>query len=255
MGKEDQIERVQSLFIKKILHLNPLTPGYLLRLETGRLPLGLNTLKNNIQFWIRCLNLDDSRITKQAFNALLNMKSGNSEKNWCFQLRDQICSLGFPFVWEKQDPILIKKLLPQILESFINNSIQRDYTSIENSTRYAHYKLYKTNITPERYLNNPNTPLYFVRIFSQLRLNLDTIRVKDKIIKLKSTEEPNCQLCNTPNDIRHILIDCSTYTSLRSKLLRTLTPSNLHIFLNDDRNLYKLVYFISKTIAHTSVLN
>ena len=185
-GNEVEIEKVQSMFLRRTLHLNPLTPSYILRLETGRLPLEFNSFKNTLSFWLRLISLNDNRIVKQAYLSLKDLKSGSQENNWCEKLKSKLNSLGFSSIWENQDPDLIKDNIPNILEAFITNSIQKDFASVENSNRYSFYKLYKSSFRPEIHLNESNFPLHIIRVFAQIRVNIDTIRTKNSILRFQT---------------------------------------------------------------------
>jgi hypothetical protein len=239
-SQEDLIERIQSNFIRKILHLNPMTPGYILRLETGRRPLSLNIFKNTLRFWFRCMAMPENRTTKQCYLALINTKSNSLRNNWAFKMQETLHSIGLSSVWESQDIEIIKSHLPNILTAYIDATIQNDYDSLTNSTRFSHYKLYKSSLYPEQYLNDPNIPINVVRIFAQARLNLNTLRIKDNIFRL----EANCPVCNVEDSIKHRLTECTLYTSFRNHIFPSLTPSNLHIFLNNKSNVFKFCNFI-----------
>lgn len=60
------VEKIQISFLKKILHLPICTPGYAVRLETGRKPLS-SIILNRAPDWIEKISkMDDTRFPKQC---------------------------------------------------------------------------------------------------------------------------------------------------------------------------------------------
>ena len=249
-GHEDSIERVQSNFIKKTLHLNPMTPSYILRLETGRRPLSLNIFKNTIRFWFRCLTQSDNRITRQCYLTLTKIKSDKLKDNWTYNLQKILYKIGFPFVWDSQNPDIIREQMTNILTAYIDSTIQNDYDALDHSTRYTHYKLYNNSPLSEQYLNDILIPIHLTRVFAQTRINLNTIRIKDEIYRTDT--ETNCLNCNVEDNIKHRITECLRFTSMRTHYFPSLTHSNLHIFLNNKNNVYKFYNLISEIFCKQS---
>jgi hypothetical protein len=74
----DIIEKVQSKFIRRLLHLDYKTPTYALRIEKNSYKLELTIARLTLNFIIRLLNMPDQRIAKMLFNTLRNTADGET---------------------------------------------------------------------------------------------------------------------------------------------------------------------------------
>ncbi|UYV62066.1 Transposase [Cordylochernes scorpioides] len=50
---KDLLDNIQDIFIRRFLNLPRYTPGYLIRLETGRISLSVTALKLTLKYWLR----------------------------------------------------------------------------------------------------------------------------------------------------------------------------------------------------------
>ncbi|UYV74751.1 hypothetical protein LAZ67_12000810 [Cordylochernes scorpioides] len=65
---KDLLDNIQDIFIRRFLNLPRYTPGYLIRLETGRISLSVTALKLTLKYWLRVLNMSSDRLPRICFN-------------------------------------------------------------------------------------------------------------------------------------------------------------------------------------------
>jgi hypothetical protein len=98
----DILEKVQSQFIRRLFHLDCKTPTYALRLETNSCKLELALAGHTINFSIRLLSMDDSRIAKMCFKTLTSYAGqDNSRYNWSLHLKALLEKTGFEHLWKR----------------------------------------------------------------------------------------------------------------------------------------------------------
>jgi hypothetical protein len=93
---KDIIEKVQSRFLRRLLHLDFKTPTFALRLEPKSQKLHFAITKLQINFVMRLLHMPPTRVCKISFNAL-KITAGTDTKrfNWFTQLSDEFKRLNF----------------------------------------------------------------------------------------------------------------------------------------------------------------
>ena len=88
------IERIQNVFIKKIMGLPPRTAGYILRLELNRQHVQVKVFKRLLRFWVKVVNLADSRLPKMLLLDALRAYKKNSLGPWLNVFERNLNSIG-----------------------------------------------------------------------------------------------------------------------------------------------------------------
>jgi hypothetical protein len=136
-----EVERVQSIFIRRILLVNKCTPDYILRLECGRINLKVFLFKQLLLFWQKILIMDETRLPRKCYDNLVKFIDTTSPLyNWALQVRNLLGSLGYLYVWESQSAEAIKSHMPQLLERYIDICRTDDISRAMSSLRFPWYK-------------------------------------------------------------------------------------------------------------------
>ncbi|CAA9998988.1 unnamed protein product [Nesidiocoris tenuis] len=101
----DDLEIVQSTFIKSALCLPRSTPGHFLRVETGSLPVKAKIFRRTVHYWQKILNMEWDRWPRLCYEELLKAvddSSTHSSLNWVRRLRDSLLPIGMG--WLLNDP-------------------------------------------------------------------------------------------------------------------------------------------------------
>ena len=99
------IERVQTGFCKRILHLKKSTSNNLIYGELNRLPLRLERYNRIIRYWLKIVVIKQNPVVCKMYNNFyMDVENGADgyNDNWVVLVRDLICQLGFADVWLAQ---------------------------------------------------------------------------------------------------------------------------------------------------------
>ena len=93
----DALERAQTNFFKRLLLLSGCTAGYALRVELGLVPLAYRVVKLAIDWIVRVLDMDQTRLPKVCMVRLMRLYLGgasNVRYNWVHQLAECLGRAG-----------------------------------------------------------------------------------------------------------------------------------------------------------------
>ena len=253
----NKFEKIQSAFIKKTLHLHPRSPGFALRLETGRRPLKIKIIENTLNYWVKCLKASNESLHKQSYMALLdsstNPTNTNIDHNWCLQLKNIFDTTGYTYVWISHTPEIILKTIPKILQTLTDNTIQEDLSKATNLFHKQIYNVSNPTHLQEPYFHTPNIPFHLIRNFAQLRIHTDTLIINNTIYKLNTQEK--CTICNTGEHetLEHVILKCPMYKGLRNKFLTNYNATNLNSLLSNPDQINNMFIFIQKVLLNRQI--
>lgn len=242
----DHVERAQNKFFKRLLSLSRSTPGFMIRLETGSLPIAYHVLKTTLSWIHKIENMADDRYPKACLNQLIyyDSRAINIKKfNWFTQIKNIINRVDLTNIGDFPTCLKNKGAIKEILGKFRNYFFEQDIKSLQES-KYSN-TLFLIN-------NNPTFTIapYLELQLTQNRLNVvSQLRLSGKyIIKITVSgishiinPQNVCTICNLiePEDLPHILFKCPMYNFVRpsifniqsnenvnDKLKNILTPSN-----------------------------
>jgi hypothetical protein len=233
--------------LKRLLSLSPSTPGHLLRVEIGRYKLSVSIMKATLLFWIKILNMPNSRLPKLCYLKLLKHSAESSlrKSNWVSQLKYILASVGYPFLLSA-DPVVIRSYIPFCVERMIDVSFQSDEEAIRKSSHFPHYKFFKDSYLPVKYFYN-SIPIQAIRIIAQLRMSYSNVFLYGKLTQLTSKERCNACNSNDKQDLYHVIFDCSIFAEFRSlylvNLIEQVASSSLFYPLNAKRYFLMAKFF------------
>ncbi|UYV83557.1 hypothetical protein LAZ67_23001454 [Cordylochernes scorpioides] len=184
------VDQVQNIFLRGYLNLPKYTPGFMLRMECGRVSQEVIITKQVLRFWVRIMKMEELK--------------------------------RFSFLKGCPDYTAILTEIPAIIRKATEQSIQNDMAKILNTSHYSHFKYLKNSITAERYLFT-TIPLATKRFFAQLRL-LWTIFPENRSKRWKIDLTLTCDLCKNriQDEIIHIIFGCSCLEKQRKEILGDL---------------------------------
>jgi len=248
LNHTDQLEKVQQFFLKGLLNLPRSTPGYMVRLETGRDHIELQVMKLALRLWVKILRLDNHRLPAICYQALRTRAEASSvvnKFNWASLLKSKLESLGFEEIWQSQDPFLITSKYDDILSKVAGRGYEQDFSRMQNSSFSPRYQQLKRFHGCEPYLKLP-IALDKIRVLCQLRLS-GTFFFRICTAGTKHVFEPPeiCSLCNKeePEDIIHFVTSCTVLEPLRCRYLFSFPRTT------DEEELCRLLNFRSDLIV------
>ncbi|UYV76621.1 SETMAR [Cordylochernes scorpioides] len=216
---KDLLDNIQDIFIRRFLNLPRYTPGYLIRLETGRISLSVTALKLTLKYWLRVLNMSSDRLPRICFNRTRELSNASGTPiGFIKKLTNLLNNNGSPALVSCDDPETLRSAITGLLKTAADQSIQNDLTGMDKSKLYSHYKDIHISFMTEGYLLG-DFPFPVVRLLAQVRILSSFFR--ENHTKMLCGEDPICTFCNSKlkNEITHYIFDCSALKEERRTLM------------------------------------
>ncbi|UYV76617.1 hypothetical protein LAZ67_14001479 [Cordylochernes scorpioides] len=216
---KDLLDNIQDIFIRRFLNLPRYTPGYLIRLETGRISLSVTALKLTLKYWLRVLNMSSDRLPHICFNRTRELSNASGTPiGFIKKLTNLLNDNGSPALVSCDDPETLRSAITGLLKTAADQSIQNDLTRMDKSKLYSHYKDIHISFMTEGYLLG-DFPFPVVRLLAQVRILSSFFR--ENHTKMLCGEDPTCTFCNSKlqNEITHYIFDCSALKEERRTLM------------------------------------
>ena len=91
------IENAHLFSLKKMLQVPIFTPNVMVYGDSGRYELRIHAVLCSIKYWIRILNMKDSRNVRKVYNM---MRYDGNHQNWCGKIKELIIYFNFEDVWD-----------------------------------------------------------------------------------------------------------------------------------------------------------
>lgn len=237
----DLLEKIQTEFFKKALHLPRCIPAWAIRMELNILPLKYQAMKNVWNWYIKILESNDSYLPKVCLKRLIALvQSCNTsiEYNWALQLKSFLTSKGNEKLidtynvddWKKREKIIFMK--------YKDSLVLEDYNCYKKS-HYAQLKIFR-HVENDRAAYFCIQSMVTIRTIAQIRLAskyASNFTLNKSLFKINPTK--NCRCCglHKPETIEHLLLECPAYNRARIQTLtddwRTANNSFVSEFFNN----------------------
>jgi hypothetical protein len=102
----DVLEKVQSQFLRRLYHLDFKTPTFAMRLDTKSIKVEITIGKLLLNFAIRILQMESSRISKMCYITLLKASDSDQIRyNWTSNLKELLTRTNHNHLWPYNDPM------------------------------------------------------------------------------------------------------------------------------------------------------
>ncbi|KAL4233948.1 hypothetical protein ACF0H5_005603 [Mactra antiquata] len=265
-GDLSSIEKVQTDFLKYILHVKKSTPHIMLYGDLGRFPLDITIKKRIIGYWYK-LTHNQYLLSSNLYRVVHNDFSVNNKiYPWLSNVKKIFDECGLSYIWQGQYFQGSKHELLNLLEISLKDQYRQSWSNaIFESAKCLNYRTYKTEHTLEKFYTE--LPNQFLQPFINFRLCNNYLPVeKGRWIGLDRNDR-KCFLCNL-NDIGdefHYILQCKFFKNERHKFLPFVNfrKSNILIFKrimneeNVDRltQICKFIKIILKTFNNPPGFN
>ena len=238
------IENVHLKFCKFVLNIynSPLI-HVAVRGELGRHTMRAVRLVRIIKYWLRILNMDNTRYVPQCYHFQCNM--ADLGKNcWVKYLKDILFSFGFAETWYNQGVGDESAFLSLFRQRCLDIDFQNWSDIVSSFERLSTYNLFKTNLTLEHYLSIEMNPM-FKRSMLKFRVSAHSLLIeKGRHMNLQRSERL-CPSCQTEiEDEIHFLLVCPLYLELRHQYIP-------QIFTEPPISQYKFIRLMQSKIPST----
>ena len=212
--KPHMIERIHMYACKRLLGVSMKTPNSLIYAELNRFPLTIDSIMRCIKYWGKILLLPQERIPRQAYEREKNeLRKVNG---WGNNLKAIIERNGFGNVWLDEGSNNFTGFCKAFKQRLIDQFWQDQHAKITSKERFAVFSSFKEDHTRESYLENI-TITKFRRVYTRARFGIIDIRHN---AKYKNPEaNTDCPFCREEETLDHLLLECPSYQSLRSKYI------------------------------------
>ena len=188
--------------------------------ELGRSDMRVTRLRIILNYWIKILQMSDTRYVKKVYCKLKDLAETTPVINWASLVKDLLCNLGLAYAWEGQgvgDIQLFKNLVKQRLH---DQFVQHWDSSIRESSRCRFYSAVGNNLEHSNYLE-------VVKI-TKHRVALSRLRLCSHILASETGRwhqpplpyaDRYCPFCGIYEDEYHLVLICPAYEDIRKQLL------------------------------------
>ena len=251
----EDIEKLHLRYCKYILSLNRTTCSNMLYGELGRFPLAILMKVRSVTFWLRLVSGIKTKFSSILYQLLYKMYIHNIFKSpWLENIYSVLNETGFSYLWFNQDQISSNSIdsIQSLIQTRLHDQLLQVWSSdIFNSSKCINYRIFKTQLTFEPYLNN---------LPSDLRISLCKFRCRNHKLPIEigchrriARDLRTCELCNknSVGDEFHYLFECSFFNKCRKQYLPAFCRTNsssfkFNLIMNhtNDTTIFKLSKFI-----------
>ncbi|MEW8548219.1 MAG: reverse transcriptase family protein [Candidatus Thiodiazotropha sp.] len=216
--KRESVELVHRYACKRYMCVSLKACNAAVLGDCGRFPLWIESNKRCIKYWLKILNMPDTRYVKKCYT-MLKVLDEYGQNNWVSQVRQLLFSNGFGYIWINQHVLNPRLFILAFVQRLRDQYLQAWYNELANSSKLCLYKSYKLSYEHEMYLSSLNIRK-FRHTLSMFRTSSHSLEIEVGRHHGRPRNERFCKLCKTGvEDEAHMLLYCPVYDSLRQKYL------------------------------------
>jgi hypothetical protein len=238
------INAVQNRAIRFFLGVGKYTPTAALYGETAWRPPHVKQWRSVSQQWHRLCTMDTNRLNYKIFMECRN-KSNSRCKNWQFMYNAHMSSLDLDDFLMNCSNMSSKVFCSNVEEKTMNIYIASWKNSINNMSgpsrngrnKLRSYRVFKQDYETEMYVSTSNIPAKHRSALAKFRCGVAPIRLETGRYENMPVNARLCPICkNAVETEKHVLLECSTYQTIRNSLYEEAVKIN-HEFhnWNDDQ--------------------
>ena len=217
-----EVEKIQSLFFKRLLCVPQCTPKYALRLELGLPHIAVGIFKQVLNWIIKLLHMPDNRYPKICFLKQLTLANKDCKiikYNWVLQIKKTFFEpIGEAGMWDNLNSVSLLNKKQYLCKAYADYLYEIDRLNCTKSTTLMIYPDIKLQEGAQKYLNL-KLSISICRLIAQIRLMSNTnsrIIIDSELYKINNSLQ--CYYCNKDNDFFHMICECSHFVNLRESV-------------------------------------
>ena len=226
----NECEKLHLYALKKFLNVDMKTPNSLVYTEMCRYPLTINSIINCIRYWLKLLEMDDSRLPKKAYNKLYNLDR-NGKQTWATNIRLCLTRNGFGYAWLNQGVGNVNCFLKLLKERLIDCDWQLVQAHIHESERFDFYSMICPKEKNMAYHLSINMKKHLKCIFSKFRFGVTSINTHFFRYRTHNNGQLLCPYCKyTKENEIHFVLSCPLYENIRKRFIKEKYYRNANMF-------------------------
>jgi hypothetical protein len=220
----EELETFQTQFLRLLTNTCNLTPGNILRLETGAKPIKFLIFKQVIKFISKNLmNGNKNSLNMNCLNEIKKLQP-DEKYNWWTQIRNIFKQVGLEAEFEQLDDNYIKSNITSLIGKAEQNCKNEDVVQMMSGHRLTHYKTLKTHANISE-IYNKQVPWATIKVIQQMRFGHPRIRIGGELIELNEMNKlwdtgktSACKTCQITENNYHVLLVCPIYSDVRPNI-------------------------------------
>ena len=145
-------ERVHYNFCRRLCGLNKSVANFFTLAECGRYPLYVTYMTRCVKYWVKLTRLPEERYPRQCYTMLRQLDEAG-RNTWATKVKRLLFQHGFGYAWIANNVGDMNGFISVFKNRLKDCSLQNLKSRIDESSKAAHYRHYKTLLDPERYLS------------------------------------------------------------------------------------------------------
>ena len=213
------IEKLHLYACKRFLNVKPRACNNCILGDLGRYPMYISAAKRCIKYWIRLLQMPNYRYLKMCYDMMLYYDN-LGYKNWVTQVRINLFTNGFGYIWEMQRVDNPKLFLLNYVNRLKDQYVQNWSNECQARNKLFYYHKYKHTFCKELYVS--------VIDIAKFRSCLANFRSSSHCLSIEIGRHHNiekeyrtCFYCESlVEDEFHFILVCPLYEAYRSKYIQ-----------------------------------
>lgn len=232
-----QVKCLETLHLyacKRFLNVKPKACNDSILGDLGRFPMYIYAFRRCMKYWLRVLSMPGHRYVKLCYDMLVYYDT-IGHKNWVSDVKLNLYSNGFGYIWESQDNFDHKLFILEYEQRLKDQYIQcwRQRCQENSKLNYMYYINFKHVYTAENYVKMVDVSK-FRRCLANFRCCAHNLMVEEGRYIGLFREQRTCPYCETcVEDEYHFMLVCPLYSHIRSKYLSS-AARNVSVFLFHD---------------------
>ena len=186
--------------------------------ETNRFPMYINSAVQCIRYWLKLLQLDETRIPFRAYRMLFELDC-RGKKNWVTDVRLCLYNYGFGYVRLNQGVGSVNEFIRIFRQRLIDCRWQNWNEHIQNSDRFDLYRSYGSMHELKTYLVL-NMDRHFKIVTTRFRMGVSCLATHYFRYRECSDDDLICPLCKSDKeDEVHFVFCCPVLRELRDRFI------------------------------------
>ena len=254
---KDTLEKCHLKFLRYILGVNKKAPNLAIYGDSGRYPLVLYSVIQQIKYLQRLIRITEKENTL-LYNALAENHLLRSTKSWLRKINTLLSKLNLTLNDISNNNIItltnkIKACFHSAFIEYWQTEMSSDQRKGEQGNKLRTHRKFKTTFTKEPYLTDCQNSAHR-KSFAKLRLSAHKLQIETGRYS-KERLPPDKRLCTICNnneceDEFHFVMCCAKYSNLRQNLFQTVEKLYPHFKMlnNDSRFIWLMANADSKII-------
>jgi len=224
------IEKLHLFALKKFLGVERRTPNDFVYGDTGRYPISIHSVIRCINYWLKLLQMPDSRLPHKAYLMLYRLDE-RGKVNWVSKVRKFLFLYGFGVVWVNQSVGDCRAFVSVLRERLIDCRWQNWASHMHESERFSTYCGFNGFLHETKLYLKLDFDRHIKTVVTRFRFGVSDLFVHYYRYKSGNNFDMICPLCRQAQENEvHFVLCCTFLTDLRLRFISEKFYKNPNLF-------------------------